>query len=44
MTAIVPILMGSRSDLKHAQTIADALAQFGIAYEMHVASAHKIPA
>ena len=36
--------MGSRSDLKHAQTIADALAQFGIASEMHVASAHKIPA
>ncbi len=44
MTALVPILMGSRSDLKHAQTIADTLAQFGIAYEMHIASAHKIPA
>ncbi len=44
MTALVPILMGSRSDLKHAQTIADALAQFGIDSEMHVASAHKVPA
>ncbi len=43
MTALVPILMGSRSDQKHAQTIADALAQFGIDSEMHVASAHKIP-
>jgi 5-(carboxyamino)imidazole ribonucleotide mutase/phosphoribosylaminoimidazole-succinocarboxamide synthase len=36
--------MGSRSDLKHAQTIADALAQFGVDSEMHIASAHKIPA
>lgn len=44
MNALVPILMGSRSDLKHAQTIAAALAKFGIESELHVASAHKIPA
>jgi phosphoribosylcarboxyaminoimidazole (NCAIR) mutase len=31
VTAFVPILMGSRSDLKHAQTIASALEKFGIA-------------
>ena len=42
--AFVPILMGSRSDLKHAQAIATALAGFGIDSEIRVASAHKIPA
>ena len=30
VVAFVPILMGSRSDLKHAQTIAAALEKFGI--------------
>ena len=38
---IIPIIMGSRSDLAHAQAIADALAQFGIPSELRVASAHK---
>lgn len=41
---LVPILMGSRSDLKHAQTIAAALERFGIASQIRVASAHKVPA
>lgn len=41
--AIVPIIMGSKSDLKYGQAIADALAAFGIASEIRVASAHKAP-
>src|SRR3954462_6052284 len=44
MTAFVPILMGSRSDLKHAQTIVTALEKFGIEAQIRVASAHKTPA
>ena len=44
MAALVPILMGSRSDLKHAQTIAAALTKFGIESQIRVASAHKTPA
>ena len=44
MGAIVPILMGSKSDLKHGKAIADALAKFGIESEIRVASAHKVPA
>jgi 5-(carboxyamino)imidazole ribonucleotide mutase len=42
--ALVVILMGSRSDLKHGQNIANALADFGITYEIRVGSAHKTPA
>ncbi|RME83478.1 MAG: AIR carboxylase family protein [Caldilineae bacterium] len=38
---IVPIIIGSGSDLDHAQAIARALAQFGIPAEIRVASAHK---
>jgi len=37
----VPIIMGSKSDLKHGQTIAEGLNAFGIASEIRVASAHK---
>lgn len=44
MKPIVPILMGSKSDLAHAQKIADALTGFGIDWEMRVSSAHKTPA
>ncbi|RME09225.1 MAG: 5-(carboxyamino)imidazole ribonucleotide mutase [Ardenticatenia bacterium] len=44
MNVIVPIFMGSKSDLKHAQAIAEVLASFGIPYEMRIASAHKTPA
>ncbi len=44
MTAFVPILMGSRSDLSQAQAIAEALKTFGIETEIRVGSAHKTPA
>ena len=44
MAVFVPILMGSRSDLKHAQAAATALSSLGIASEIRVASAHKTPA
>jgi phosphoribosylaminoimidazole carboxylase PurE protein len=44
MAGFVPILMGSKGDLKHAQTIAAALAKFGIDSQIRVASAHKVPA
>ena len=39
--AFVPIIMGSKADLEHAQAIANALAGYGIASEIRVASAHK---
>jgi len=42
-TPVVPILMGSRSDLDHAKAIVAALEAFGIAGEIRVASAHKSP-
>lgn len=35
--------MGSKSDLPHAEKVAEALRQFDITYEMRVASAHKSP-
>jgi 5-(carboxyamino)imidazole ribonucleotide mutase/phosphoribosylaminoimidazole-succinocarboxamide synthase len=44
MTPLVPIIMGSASDLEHAKKIAAALTGYGIDYDMHVASAHKAPA
>lgn len=44
MTALVPILMGSASDMAHAQAIAAALDDLGIAYELRIGSAHKTPA
>jgi len=43
-TPIVPILMGSRSDLEHGTRVKQALADFGIASELRIASAHKSPA
>jgi phosphoribosylaminoimidazole carboxylase PurE protein len=39
--SFVPIIMGSRADLEHAQVIAAELTALGIASEMRVASAHK---
>jgi len=39
--SFVPIIMGSKSDLAHAQAVADALRSFGIESEVRVASAHK---
>jgi phosphoribosylaminoimidazole carboxylase PurE protein len=44
MGAFVAILMGSPSDMPHAQAIADALKQLEIAVEMRIGSAHKTPA
>jgi 5-(carboxyamino)imidazole ribonucleotide mutase len=44
MTSIVPILMGSKSDQKHAEKIISALERFGIQAQIRVASAHKTPA
>ncbi|PJF44318.1 MAG: 5-(carboxyamino)imidazole ribonucleotide mutase [Phototrophicales bacterium] len=35
--------MGSKSDLEHAQKIADALTEYGISYELRIGSAHKVP-
>jgi 5-(carboxyamino)imidazole ribonucleotide mutase len=43
-TAFVAVLMGSPSDMPHAQTIVDALDQLGIASEVRIGSAHKTPA
>jgi 5-(carboxyamino)imidazole ribonucleotide mutase len=39
---VVPIIMGSKADLSHGQTIAAELKEFGIASEIRVASAHKV--
>ena len=39
---IVPIIMGSKSDLDHARKIAGTLAEFGIESELRVGSAHKV--
>lgn len=40
----VIIILGSKSDLEHGKAIQSALAEFGVASEMRVASAHKSPA
>jgi len=40
---LVGILMGSDSDWPKIQKAADALAEFGVAYEVHVMSAHRTP-
>ncbi len=39
----VYILMGSKSDLPHAEKVAETLKEFGVEYEMRVASAHRTP-
>ena len=41
---IVPILMGSGSDMQFCKKIAAALKSFNIDYDLRIASAHKIPA
>ncbi len=43
MTARVGIVMGSDSDWPVMQAAADALAEFDIAYEADVVSAHRMP-
>ncbi len=44
MSAIVAIVMGSDSDWPTMQPAADALAEFGVASEVRVVSAHRTPA
>ena len=44
MKPLLVILMGSKSDLAHAQKIAEAAAPFGFEVVMRVASAHKTAA
>lgn len=39
----VGILMGSKSDVEVMQEVARVLEQFGVPYEMQVASAHRAP-
>ncbi|HEX9018878.1 MAG TPA: AIR carboxylase family protein [Anaerolineaceae bacterium] len=41
MKPLLVILMGSKSDLKHAEKIAEAARPFGLDVEMRVGSAHK---
>ena len=43
-TPIVPILMGSKSDLEHARHVQKALESFGVQSDLRIASAHKSPA
>lgn len=40
---LVPVLLGSESDREHAKKITDELDKFGVAYEVRVISAHKVP-
>ena len=44
MKPLVGIIMGSDSDLPTMQKAAEALAEFGIPYEIKVVSAHRTPA
>ncbi len=39
----VLIIMGSKSDLEHSKKIAKVLEEFGVEFEMRIASAHKTP-
>src|SRR5256885_15341800 len=41
MTSQVIIIMGSKSDLSHAQSVAKTLKALEISYQMRVCSAHK---
>jgi 5-(carboxyamino)imidazole ribonucleotide mutase/phosphoribosylaminoimidazole-succinocarboxamide synthase len=41
MKPVVPIIMGSKSDLGHGTVVAETLAGYGIDSEIRVASAHK---
>jgi 5-(carboxyamino)imidazole ribonucleotide mutase len=40
---IVAFILGSKSDLDHAEKIADVLKDYGVHYEIYVSSAHKVP-
>ena len=43
MSALVAVLMGSKSDMDVMQPCMDTLTKFGIAHEVHVMSAHRTP-
>ncbi len=43
MAGFVIILMGSKADMEHAQSIADELSRLGIETVMRIGSAHKTP-
>jgi 5-(carboxyamino)imidazole ribonucleotide mutase len=43
MSALVAVLMGSKSDLEAMEPCGDTLEKFGIEYEQHVMSAHRQP-
>ena len=40
---LAPIIMGSESDKDHAAKIEKELDKYGVEYEEHVVSAHKVP-
>lgn len=40
---LIPIILGSHKDQPHAEKIIEVLNQYGVASEVHVASAHKTP-
>jgi 5-(carboxyamino)imidazole ribonucleotide mutase len=43
MSALVAVVMGSKSDMDVMQTCMDTLTKFGIEHEVHVMSAHRTP-
>ncbi|MDP9238385.1 MAG: 5-(carboxyamino)imidazole ribonucleotide mutase [Chloroflexota bacterium] len=43
MSALVAVLMGSKSDIETMQGCMDTLTKFGIEHEVHVMSAHRSP-
>ena len=43
MSALVAVLMGSKSDMDVMQSCVDTLTKFGIEHEVHVMSAHRTP-
>jgi 5-(carboxyamino)imidazole ribonucleotide mutase len=43
MSALVAVVMGSKSDMDVMQSCMETLAKFGIEHEVHVMSAHRTP-
>lgn len=43
MSALISIIMGSKSDLPVMQEAADILKEFGVSYEITIVSAHRTP-
>ena len=40
---LVPFILGSKTDMPHAERIVAVLSEYGVPHELHVASAHKTP-